>query len=86
MLPRECYATDGSFVSEVRYSAFGEIRSYNGTTVTDKLYTGQQQETEIGLDYYVARYYDPVTAHFIQPDSMVPEAGKSQGFDRYAHK
>ena len=27
-----------------------------GDTTTDKLYTGQQQEYEIGLDYYVARW------------------------------
>jgi RHS repeat-associated protein len=76
---------DGSFQSEIRYSAYGEVRYANGTTVTDKLYTGQQQETEIGLDYYVARFYDPVTAHFIQPDTMVPEPGTLKAFDRYAY-
>ena len=31
---------DGSFQSEVRYSAYGEVRHADGTTVTDKLYTG----------------------------------------------
>jgi RHS repeat-associated protein len=76
---------DGSLASEVRYSAFGEIRARTGTTVTDKKYTGQQQETEIGLDFYVSRFYDPTTAHFIQMDSIVPDPGDSKAFDRYAY-
>lgn len=42
---------NGNLLSETRYSAFGEIRYTTGVTVTDKLYTGQQQETELGLDY-----------------------------------
>ncbi len=75
--------TDGSFNSEVRYSAFGEVRYSVGTTVTDKLYTGQQQEVEIGLDYYLARFYNTVIAHFIQSDSIIPQAGSTVGYDRY---
>ena len=75
---------DGSFQSEVRYSAYGEVRHADGTTVTDKLYTGQQQEVEIGLSYYIARFYDPVIAHFIQADSVIPQASASASYDRYA--
>jgi len=33
----------------------------------------------------VARFYDPVTAHFIQPDTIVPEAGGSKAYDRYGY-
>jgi RHS repeat-associated protein len=77
--------TDSSSASEVKYSAFGEIRASTGTTVTDKKYTGQQQESEIGLDFYVSRFYDPTTAHFVQPDSSIPESGSSKSFDRYAY-
>ena len=76
---------NGNLLSETRYSAFGEVRYANGTTVTDKLYTGQQQESEIGLDYYVARFYDPAIAHFVQADSLVPSVGTLKGYDRYAY-
>lgn len=76
---------NGNLLSETRYSAFGEIRYSNGTTLTDKLYTGQQQEMEIGLSYYIARFYDPVIAHFIQPDSLIPQASASASFDRYVY-
>ncbi len=76
---------NGNFLSETRYSAFGEIRYANGAAVTDKLYTGQQQEVEIGLSYYIARFYDPVIAHFIQPDSLIPQASASASYDRYGY-
>ena len=36
----------------------GEMRYLNGETVTDLLYTGQKLEEELGLYYYVARWYD----------------------------
>ncbi len=44
-----------------------------------------QQEVEIGLSYYIARFYDPVIAHFIQPDSLIPQASASASYDRYAY-
>jgi len=75
----------GVMVSEVRYSAFGETRYQNGTLTTDYLYTGQRQEAEIGLYYYVARWYDPAIGRFIQADSIVPDPASAVGFDRYAY-
>ena len=75
----------GVVVSEVRYSTFGEIRYQNGTLTTDYLYTGQRQEAEIGLYYFVARWYDPAIGRFIQADSIVPNPMSAKGFDRYAY-
>jgi len=76
---------NGTVASEIRYSAFGEVRYANGVTIIDNQYTGQRNETEIGLYYYVARYYDPYLAHFVQPDSIIPSAGNSKGYNRYAY-
>ena len=75
----------GTVVNELRYSAFGEIRYQNGTLTTDYLYTGQRQEAEIGLYYYVARWYDPAIGRFIQADSIVPNPLSVKGFDRYSY-
>ena len=72
-------------VSEVRYSAFGEMRFLNGETVTDLLYTGQKLEEELGLYYYVARWYDPYLNRFLSPDSIIPDAESSESYDRYAY-
>ena len=76
---------DGVAISEVRYSAFGEIRYQNGIPTTDYLYTGQRQEAEIGLYYFVARWYDPAIGRFLQADSIVPNPMSAKGFDRYAY-
>ena len=75
----------GVMVSEVRYSAFGEVRYQSGTMTTDYLYTGQRQEAELGLYYYIARWYDPAIGRFIQADSIVPNPASALGFDRYAY-
>lgn len=48
-------------------------------------YTGQLAQAELGLDYYVARFYDPQTGHFTQADTLIPEPGKASAFDRYAY-
>ena len=76
---------DGSFFSELRYSAFGEIRYSSGTTPTDYRYTNQLSQESTGLYYYVARYYDPELARFIQADTIVPGAGSPAAYDRYAY-
>ncbi len=80
-------ATDdtGVLVSEVRYSAFGEVRYDSGTMTTDYLYTGQREEAEVGLYYYVARWYDPAIGRFVQADSVVPNPGSAVGYDRYGY-
>ena len=75
----------GQFVAELRYKAFGETRYAKNNTPTDYRYTGQLQQAEIGLYYYGARWYDPMLGRFAQADTIVPEAGNPQAFDRYAY-
>jgi RHS repeat-associated protein len=49
-------------------------------------YTGQlSQMDEIGLMYFVARWADPLTGHFVQADTIVPSAGNVKDFNRYAY-
>jgi RHS repeat-associated protein len=42
----------------MQYKAWGETRSSTGDTPTDYQYTGQRNESGIGLYYYNARWYD----------------------------
>ncbi|MDW8332491.1 MAG: RHS repeat-associated core domain-containing protein, partial [Cyclobacteriaceae bacterium] len=81
--------------SEMRYTAWGEVRYTWGTTPTDYTYTGQYSNVrEFGLMYYNARWlrsvpeaqrkgYDPGLGRFVQADSIVPPG--AQGLDRYAY-
>jgi RHS repeat-associated protein len=76
---------DGTWNSSIRYSAFGEIRASSGITNSNFRYTGQLRQAELGLYYYVARWYDSQTAHFTQADTIVPNAGNAKTYDRYGY-
>lgn len=53
---------------------------------TDRGFTGQIADATSGLDYYDARYYDPLAGQFVSADSMLPGAGLDPfGLSRYAY-
>jgi len=76
---------NGTWNSTIQYTAFGEVRAKNGVTPGDYRYTGQLEQAELGLYYYVARWYDPAIAHFAQADTIVPSPGNAVAYDRYAY-
>jgi RHS repeat-associated protein len=69
------------------YKPWGETRPQNGSTVGTKYqYTGQYNETSIGLYFYGARFYDPYLNRWAQPDTIIPLASQGvQAWDRYAY-
>jgi RHS repeat-associated protein len=81
---------NGNKVSEIRYTAWGEVRySWTAglsTTPAYQLpkytYTGQYSYmSEFGLMFYNARMYDPEVGRFTSADSIVPD--NIHGYDRY---
>jgi RHS repeat-associated protein len=80
------------------YKAWGETR-YNMASYippgipsgpkdlpTTYRFTGQREESSLGLYYYGARWYDQSLGRWIQPDSIVPELSQGvQAWDRYAY-
>jgi RHS repeat-associated protein len=75
----------GTKVSEMRYYPFGETRYASGTTVTPKQFNAKEQQTDIGLYDYGARFYDPTIGRFISADSVVPKLSNPQKLNRYAY-
>ena len=72
--------------SEIRYMPWGTTRYTSGSSPTTFQYTGQRLETNLGLLFYNARWYDPAAARFIQPDTLIPEQSQGvQAWDRYAY-
>jgi RHS repeat-associated protein len=63
---------DGSWNSEIKYTAFGEVRASSGLTPTEYRYNNQLNQNSLGLYFYVARWYDSELAHFIQADQTIP--------------
>jgi len=76
---------DGSWNSEIKYTAFGEVRASSGLTPTEYRYTGQLEQNSLGLYFYVARWYDPYLNQFAQPDSIIPEPANAANWNRYAY-
>jgi RHS repeat-associated protein len=75
---------DGNKVSEVDYTPYGE-QTTTGQDIFQKKYTGQTDDNKTELLYYNARYYDPQIGRFITPDSIIPDTGNSQAFNRYMY-
>lgn len=73
----------GALLNSQGYKPWGETR-FGGVGI-EYQYTGQYRQSAIGMDYYNARWYDPALGRFAIADSIVPEVGNSQDWDRYAY-
>jgi RHS repeat-associated protein len=76
---------NGAVVGRARYTPFGSTVQASGDLNTPFKFTGQREFGGIGLYDYNARFYNPLIGRFISPDTIVPGAGNSQAFNRYAY-
>jgi len=82
---------DGTYYGELRYKPWGAVRwdsaNYSGNaTPTDFGFTGQRShESDFGLLFYNARWYDSSLGRFTSADTVVPGAGNPGAWDRYAY-
>jgi len=57
--------------------------------LTTKRFTGQYHESTLpggeGLYFYNARWYDAKLGRFVSADTLVPDAGNPQSFNRYSY-
>jgi RHS repeat-associated protein len=75
---------DGTVHSEVRYYPYGAARWSSGTLPTDYRFTGQREESGLGLYQMGARFYDAALGRWISADTVVPEPGNPQSLNRYS--
>lgn len=72
--------------SEARYLPFGK---YRGTAPTPDLtelgFTGHHENRDIGLTYMNARFYLPGVGRFASADTIIPDPGNSQAYNRYSY-
>ncbi len=70
--------TTGAVVQTYIYDDFGIIKQQTGPITQPYTYTAREYDTETGLYYYRARYYDPVAGRFITRDPIGFEGGINQ--------
>lgn len=80
----------GTIEEKITYEPYGKINSHDkygsSDEVSDFYFTGQRLDTESGLMYYNARYYDPSLGRFITPDTIVQAAmSNPQTMNRYSY-
>jgi RHS repeat-associated protein len=63
----------GVITDKYDYDAFGNLINSTGTTPNNYLYRGEQYDSDLGLYYLRARYYNASTGRFLSRD---PEDGK----------
>jgi len=72
--------------SEAHYLPFGGYRGSVPTqTLTDRGYTGQKENLDLGLMYYNARYYLPGIGKFASAGTLIPDPANPQAFKRYSY-
>jgi RHS repeat-associated protein len=72
--------SSGTVVASYTYDPYGNLKAQTGTVDTSLRWNGQYQDSESGLYYLRARYYDPVTAQFISRDPLVAMTGSAYGY------
>src|SRR5579883_1860640 len=72
----------GALIGSQLYGPYGNSRYSAGTLPTSIGFTGQQTDSVTGLDYFNARYYDPLTGQFLSADTV---QGNAQGTSPYMY-
>jgi RHS repeat-associated protein len=71
----------GAVLTRTAYTAFGQPTTPPSQS---RAYINERYDTETGLHYLHARYYDPLLARFLTPDTWNPEL-PGVDFNRYAY-
>jgi len=72
--------TSGNVAGSYTYGAYGLASSHTGTASTTLQFAGQYLDSETGLYYMRARYYDAQTGQFISRDPMTWATGHPYGY------
>jgi len=72
----------GGASGRVAYDAFGAT---GDASLSPFMFSGEQLDTETGLYYLRARYYDPTTGRFISRDANPGDIADTQSMNRYEY-
>ena len=70
---RQLTNSAGAVTDTYEYDAFGNEVNHTGTTPNNYLYRGEQFDSDLGLYYLRARYYNPTTGRFMSRDPYEPK-------------
>ena len=65
--------SSGDLADTDTYDSYGNVTASTGSVADAMLFSGQYMDTESGLYYLLARYYDPSTGQFLSVDPLVQD-------------
>ncbi len=65
--------SSGDLANTDTFDPYGNVTASSGSVANAMLFSGQYMDTESGLYYLQARYYDPGLAQFLSVDPLVEE-------------
>jgi RHS repeat-associated protein len=73
---RDIIDSQGIVLNHIVYDSFGQVTNQTNTSFDFRYgYTGRERDTETGLNYNRARYYDTATGAFLSEDPLSFAAG-----------
>jgi RHS repeat-associated protein len=75
----------GAVTDSYEYDAFGNSFTKQGTTPNNYLYRGEQFDSDLGLYYLRARYYNPATGRFLSRDPLDGQAKIPASLHKYLY-
>jgi RHS repeat-associated protein len=74
-------SSTGALANTYTYDSFGNVTASTGSLTNRFQYTGRELDSETGMYYYRARYYDPNVGRFLNEDPM----GFTGGINSYGY-
>jgi len=75
----------GKVTDSYEYDAFGNSFTVSGTTPNNYLYRGEQFDSDLGLYYLRARYYNPASGRFYSRDPKDGRRTNPQSLHKYLY-
>jgi RHS repeat-associated protein len=82
---RQLTKSNGTVTDEYEYDAYGNSFTKSGTTPNNYLYRGEQYDSDLGLYYLRARYYNPATGGFLSRDPLDGNAIDPASLHKYLY-
>ena len=82
---RQLTGLDEKVTDNYNYDAFGNLLSSPGPTPNNYLYRGEQFDSDMGLYYLRARYYNPQTGRFLSRDPFDGDPADPKTLHKYLY-
>jgi RHS repeat-associated protein len=82
---RQLTNSAGAVTDSYEYDAFGNEFTVSGSTPNEFMYRGEQYDSDLGLYYLRARYYNPLTGRFVSRDPGSGELTNPETLHKYLY-